>query len=70
MNALDNLKQLGTVANYISRFAIHSPHANLNDVGLRQAFYKGLKEKIKNELATRDYKTLKELQNLATMLDS
>lgn len=70
LTALDNLKQLGSVATYISRFAIHSPHANLNDTGLRQAFYKGLKKGIKDELATRDYSTLKELQNLATKLDS
>ena len=46
LTALDNLKQLGSVATYISRFAVHSPHANLNDTGLRQAFYKGLKKGI------------------------
>ena len=70
LTALDNLKQLTTVANYISRFAVYSQHASLNDVGLRQAFYKGLKSGIKDELATRDYKTLKELQTLATKLDA
>ena len=70
LTALDNLKQLSSVATYISRFTIPSPHANLNDTGLRQAFYKGLKKGIKDELATRDYSTLKELQNLATKLDS
>ena len=70
LTALDNLKQLTTVAHYISRFAVYSQHANLNDVGLRQAFYKGLKSGIKDELATRDYTTLKELQTLATKLDA
>ena len=70
LTALENLKQVTTVANYISRFAIHSQHANLNDVALRQAFYKGLKSGIKDELATRDYTTLKELQTLATKLDA
>ena len=34
LTALENLKHLMTVANYISRFAIHSQHANLNDVAL------------------------------------
>jgi len=70
LTALENLKQLTTVANYISRFVIHSQHANLNDVALRQAFYKGLKSGIKDKLATRDYATLKELQTLATRLDA
>jgi hypothetical protein len=71
LNALDNLKQRdGSVATYISRFAVHEPHSNLNDVGLRAAFYKGLNEGLKNELATRDYKTLKELQTLANRLDA
>ena len=70
LTSLENLKQGTTVANYISRFAIHSQHANLNDVGLRQAFYRGLKSGIKDELATRDYTTLKELQTLATKLDA
>lgn len=70
LTALDNLKQATTVANYISHFAIHSQHANLNDVALRQAFYKGLKSGIKDELATRDYTTFKELQTLATKLDA
>jgi hypothetical protein len=70
LTALDNLKQATTVANYISRFAIHSQHANLNDVALRHAFYKGLKSGIKDELATRDYTTFKELQTLATKLDA
>lgn len=70
LTALDNLKQTTSVANYISRFAVYSQHAHLNDVGLRQAFYKGLKSGIKDELATRDYATLKELQTLATKLDA
>ena len=70
LTALENLKQLSTVANYIARFAIYSQHANLNDVGLRQAFYRGLKSSIKDELATREYSMLQELQTLATRLDS
>jgi hypothetical protein len=70
LTAVDHLKQTGSVAQYISRFAIHAPHTNLNDTGLRQAFYKNLKEGLKDELATRDYSTLKELQTLATKLDS
>ena len=69
LTALDNLKQVTTVAHYISRFTIYSQHTNLNDVALRQAFYRGLKGEIKDELATRDYTTLKELQTLATKLD-
>ena len=53
LTALDDLKRLDSVATYISGFAIHSPHTNLpNDTGLRQAFYKGLKKNIKDELAT------------------
>ena len=63
LKALDNLKQLGTVANYISDSAIHAPHANLNDTRLRQAFYKGLKKGTKDKLTMHDYKTLKKLQN-------
>ena len=70
LTALENLKQLSMVTNYISRFTIYSQHTNLNDVGLRQAFYRGLKSSIKDELATREYLMLQELQTLATRLDS
>ena len=34
-----------------------------------QYFYVGLKGTIKDELATKDYDTLKELQTLATRID-
>ena len=70
MSALSVMEQTSSVAEYISRFTGLSQYTRLNDVGLMQYFYKGLKKTIKDELATRDYSTLKELQTLATKLDA
>ena len=70
MAALEIIEQTTSVAEYISRFAGLSQYTQLNDVGLMRYFYRGLKGAIKDELATRDYKTLRELQTLATRLDA
>ena len=68
--AIEHLRQTTSVADYISRFAGHSQYTGLGDEALVRYFYKGLKDGIKDELATREYTTLKELQNLATWLDA
>jgi len=70
MSALAILKQNNSVAEYISRFATHSQHTKLNDVGLAKYFYDGLKGTIKAELVTKEWTTLQELQTLATRLDA
>jgi len=70
MAVLAHLKQHSSVAEYISRFATHSQHTKVNDPGLAKYFYDGLKGTIKDELATRDWVTLKELQALSTRLDA
>lgn len=70
MNALKSLKQTSSVAEYISRFIGYSQHTKLNDVGLREYFYDGLKDSIKDELATRSCPTLQSLQETATLLDA
>ena len=70
MTALKSLKQTSSVAEYISRFVGYSQHTKLNDPGLREYFYDGLKDMIKDELATRRYDTLKELQETATHLNA
>jgi hypothetical protein len=69
--AVRHLKQGdGTVAAYISRFTIHSQHTKFDDDSLAGHFYEGLDGTIKDELAFRDWKTLKELQVLAGRLDA
>jgi hypothetical protein len=68
--ALKTIKQTSSVAEYISRFISHSQHTDLNDPALREYFYDGLKEAIKDELATRQCSTLQELQETATRLDA
>jgi len=70
MAALETIQQTSSVAEYISRFASLSQYTQLNDPGLMRWFYRGLKGTVKDELATRDYKSLVELQALATRLDA
>jgi len=55
----------GTVAEYIPRFAIHSQHKKFDDASLAGHFYEGLHGDIKDELAVREWKALKDLQVLA-----
>jgi len=59
-----------SVAEYISKFAIHSQHTKYDDPSLASCFYNGLDDSIKDELSTREWTTLRELQNMATRLDA
>ena len=59
-----------SVAEYISRFAVHSQHTKYDDPSLASYFYNGLDDAIKDELATREWTTLKELQTMSTRLDA
>lgn len=59
-----------SVAEYISRFAVHSQHTKYDDPSLASYFYNGLDGPIKDELATREWTTLKELQTMSTRLDA
>jgi hypothetical protein len=69
--ALQHLKQGdGSVAVYISRFATHSQYTNFNDSALASQFYRNLHKDIKNALVTKEWSSLKELQNIATKLDA
>jgi Retrotransposon gag protein len=60
----------GTVAEYTSRFAIHSQYTKFDDDSLTGHFYEGLHGDIKDELAVREWKDLKGLQVLAGRLDA
>jgi hypothetical protein len=68
--ALKILKQTSSVSEYLSRFIGHSQHTQLNDAGLREYFYDGLKDSVKDELATKRYTSLTELQEMATYIDT
>src|SRR5215470_1310653 len=68
--ALENLRQVTSVADYIAKFESHRQHTKHNDFGAMRLFYGGLKSQIKDELTSREYETLKELQSLAARLDS
>jgi hypothetical protein len=46
--ALCKLEQTGSVAEYTTNFEVHSVHTGYNDVALCNAFYFGLKDKIKD----------------------
>ena len=59
-----------SVAEYISRFAVHSQHTKYDDPSLASYFYNGLDDPIKDELATREWTTLRELQSMSTRLDA
>jgi hypothetical protein len=59
-----------TVAEYISRFAIHAQHTSYDDSSKMGYFYNGLDGTIKDKLVSDSWKTLKELQNLATRHDA
>jgi hypothetical protein len=48
--ALRKLEQTGSVAEYATNFEVHSVHTGYNDVALCDAFYFGLKDKIKDLL--------------------
>jgi hypothetical protein len=47
---LCKLEQTGSVAEYATNFEVHSVHMGYNDVVLCDAFYFGLKDKIKDLL--------------------
>lgn len=68
--AIHHIKQDRTVAEYISRFATHAQHTKFDDSALASHFYEGLDDGIKDELATREWTNLRELQNLASRLDN
>src|SRR5215470_8520840 len=68
--ALENLRQVTSVADYIAKFESHRQHTKHNDFGAMRLFYGGLKPHIKDELTSREYETLRELQSLAARLDS
>jgi hypothetical protein len=69
-NQLKIIKQTTSVPEYYSRFIGFSQHTRHNDVGLRDFFYDGLKETLKDELATKECPTLESLKVMATYLDS
>jgi Retrotransposon gag protein len=70
-NQLKIIKQTTSVSEYYSRFIGYSQHTAHNDIGLRDFFYDGLKETIKDELAKMPLcLTLESLKAAATQLDS
>jgi hypothetical protein len=70
-NQLKIIKQTTSVSEYYSRFIGFSQHTTHNDEGLRDFFYAGLKEGIKDDLAKIPRcLTLESLRIAATQLDS
>jgi hypothetical protein len=59
-----------SVADYISRFAIHAQHTTYDDRSKAGYFYHGLEGTIKNKLVSDEWTTLKQLQNLAMKRDA
>src|ERR1700694_4140477 len=65
------LRQTSAVANYAAKFEEHRQYLEWNDAALRDQFYRGLKDEIKDELAPLGRPaTLAKLKELATLLDS
>ena len=70
MTAMENLVQIGTVADYISQFEALCQYSIYNsDVAEMQLFYKGLQPNVKDKVHWEEYETLKELQALAIKCD-
>ena len=68
---LGRLRQTGAAAEYASRFQQTASFLNWNDDALQWAFYKGLKDRIKDELAKEDRPaTLNELIEKAVRIDN
>jgi len=65
------LRQTSTVANYTAKFEQHRQYLEWNDAALRDQFYRGLKDEIKDELAPRGRpETLAKLKEIASRLDA
>ena len=68
---LGRLRQTGSAAEYASRFQQLASFLNWNDDALQWAFYKGLKDRIKDELVKEDRPTqLNELIEKAVRIDN
>jgi Retrotransposon gag protein len=70
LNSLKTIKQTTSVSEFYSRFVGFSQYTKLCDDALRSFFYDGLKDTIKDELATKDCPTLASLKTMAIDLDS
>src|ERR1700686_666899 len=65
------LRQTSAVANYVAKFEEHRQYLEWNDAALRDQFYRGLKDEIKDGLAPLGRPaTLAKLKELATRFDS
>jgi hypothetical protein len=65
------LRQLTSVADYSAKFEQHKQYLGWNDIALRDQYYTGLKDEIKDEIVRSPRpETLDELKKLATRLDS
>jgi len=65
------LRQLTSVAEYSAKFEQHKQYLGWNDIALRDQYYTGLKDEIKDEIVRSPRpETLDELKKLATRLDS
>ena len=71
VRTLQNLKQKGVVATYIVEFQQYSGQTDWNDNTLKDQYYKGLKDAIKDEIARSDRPdTLYEMIALAIKIDN
>jgi len=68
--ALNNLRQITSVAEYCVHFAGHSQHTKMDGNALAPYFHRGLKDTIKDLLAGQEeWRTFEELQDRASRLD-
>jgi len=69
--ALNNLRQITSVAEYRAHFAGHSQHMKMDGNALAPYLYQGLKDTIKDLLAGQEeWRTFEELQDRASWLDA
>lgn len=52
MRRIKNLRQTGSCANYRTEFENHAQYLNIGDIALKEYFYDGLKDNIKDIIAT------------------
>ena len=66
---LQNFEQKGTISEYTSEFMRLGARSGLSDLDLLEKYRRGLKFRVKMALATKEYRTLRELRDEALSLE-
>ena len=67
---LQDFEQKGTISEYTSEFMRLGARSGLSDLDLLEKYRRGLKFRVKMALATKEYKTLRDLRDEALSLES